>query len=201
MNWSTVVEAAGAMALDAFRTGTPAKKASDILPLTLPRYFLKPYVGRSRPTTVAAAGGTGKSYWAMAAAITAAQAGKNIVGWRNATPCNVLYGDWEGDEQLFWKRIMALLIGNGVDESAIRDTLFYRNLKGVPLIEAVSSLAGVRRPPDRVLRVGLPVLCLWGDAHRPQGGGGVLHRPPGGCGPFIPRPRCSCLSRSCSSRI
>jgi hypothetical protein len=153
VNWSTVMEAAGAMALDAFRTGTPAKKASAIVPLTLPRYFLKPYVG-ARPTTVAAAGGTGKTWFGMAAAITAAQSGKNIVGWRNAPPCNVLYGDWEGDEQLFWKRVMALLIGNGVDESAIRDTLFYRNLRGVPLIEAAGSLS--RECDD--LGIGF---CVW----------------------------------------
>ena len=138
--WGTVLEVAGALALDAFRTGTPAKKASAIVPLHIPRFFLKPYVGRSRPTTVAAAGATGKTYFAMASAITACQP-KDLVGWKAGLPVRVLYGDWEGDEQEFWKRIMCLLLGNGVDESAIRDTLYYRNLKGVPLVEAAGSLS------------------------------------------------------------
>lgn len=139
--WGTVLEAAGAMALNAFRTGTPAVKASSIAIPNVPRYFLKPYVGRDRPTTIAAGGGTGKTYFAIAAAITACQDTRNIVGWKNAPPCNVMFLDWEGTGPTFWKRCLALLIGNGVDESAIRDRLFYRNLKGVPLVEAVSSLS------------------------------------------------------------
>lgn len=139
--WGIVLEAAGALALNAFRTGTPAIKASTIAIPDVPRYFLKPYVGRDRPTTLSAGGGTGKTFFAIAAAITAAQNIRDIVGWKNAPPCNVLFLDWEGTAPTFWKRVLALLIGNGVDESAIRDRLFYRNLKGVPLVEAGSSLS------------------------------------------------------------
>ena len=140
VNWSTVLEAAGALALDAFRTGTPAKKFKNITPITLPRYFLKPYVGRNKPTTIAAEGGTGKTWVAIAAALTACQS-KNITGWKVGPPVNVLFGDWENDEQLFWKRVTALAIGNGIDLADLQDTLHYRNLKGVPLIEAISSLS------------------------------------------------------------
>ena len=138
--WSTVLESAGGKALDAHRTGTPAKKFSQIKPIVLPRFCLKPYVGRNKPTTLAAEGGTGKTWMAMAAALTMCQK-VDITGWKVGPPVNVLFGDWENDEQLFWKRITAICVGNGVDLSDIQDTLHYRNLKGVPLIEAISSLS------------------------------------------------------------
>lgn len=88
-----------------FREYTPGEK---------PRYLLRPYLEAGNAHVLFAMGGTGKSLFAMAIAVSVAS-GLPVLGQEPDTTGPVLYLDWEADEATHYYRMMAICRGIGLD--------------------------------------------------------------------------------------
>lgn len=103
------------------------------------RWFLYPYLEEDEVTVVYAYGGSGKSIFALAAALSLAT-GQQIVG----TPAQkegvpVLYLDWETSAAVHKERLLALCTGQKLANA--NPPIFYRRM-AAPIGQAVDSILG-----------------------------------------------------------
>jgi len=123
-----------------------------------PRWVLRPYIEHAGSTILYAAGGSLKSYLALAMALSVATQ-QNIVGLASEEPMPVLYLDWEADEQTHSERLEALCRGVGC---VVPDNIHYRQMSQ-PLPDALDT---VHQEADR-LEAGLLII----DSMMPARGG------------------------------
>ncbi len=124
--------------IDRYRAGDPPILLSDVDPAERPRWLVRPILAHGNPTIIAAAGGSGKSFLALAALATACTGRGKFLGL-NATGKAVpgIYIDYEADEHTHQNRLEALCKGSGVDYPT---NLFYRRER-VPMHQASQELA------------------------------------------------------------
>jgi len=99
-NWNDVLEQLCVYVLKHFRRGEPVKELWSSDEIQKPQYLLYPIVQKGQPTIIFGDGGSGKSYFALLAAITISLPWEdNPLGLIPALPgCIPLYLDWEADE-------------------------------------------------------------------------------------------------------
>ena len=123
LDWSGIVEFICVLVLEKHREGTPIIKLADhAMPEGL-THRLSPYLQERQPALFFGEGDTGKSWLAFFFSVLVSM-GMSKLGME-AEPGNVLYLDYETDEDTLWERVN--LISAGLD-IAIPDGIYYRQM-------------------------------------------------------------------------
>ena len=149
-DWEGAMLQAAAHAVRRYRSGSKLVELSSV-ETERQRWVLYPYLESGGPTVLYAAGGSCKSVLALGMCVSMAT-GRAVVGKPHVEPCNVLYLDWETDEQTHAERLKAILRGNFIRELA-PGRIFYKYMSA-PLPEAVAQIRrDVRRYDIRFIVV------------------------------------------------
>jgi hypothetical protein len=134
--WLNILQQACYLGKRAYRDGDPPIDLMAMTPPARPRWLVKPYLEYAGPTTLFGPGGTNKTYFGDALAVSLA-VGRPIVGFPQET-VRVLILDYESDDATHYERCMALQRGHNIPEN-LDGRIFYLALK-VPLHAAVNGL-------------------------------------------------------------
>lgn len=124
VDWYAAIEQACTLAIRHWREGSPFIDLSLVEPSEDDAYLLRPYIVEGAASGIFADGGTGKSLWALAAALSVAT-GQPVIGPTPSRVCPVLYLDWEWDEDAHAERLQALCRGVGI-ETPTPGLIWYR---------------------------------------------------------------------------
>lgn len=113
LDWQAMLEQLCFLVVERYRTGEPAVDLRESGEGTGVRWLLEPFIERSGPTVLFAAGGTGKSMLALAMAVSVAS-GHPIIGKLAGEGGPVLYCDWETDQGTANERMRAISAGAGL---------------------------------------------------------------------------------------
>jgi hypothetical protein len=157
LQWDSMLEAVCFLAKRSYRHGEPAILLKDYEVTNAERWLLQPYI-ESEPgsmSVIYADGGTGKSLFAMAMAVTVAGIDQ-VLGVRKAPAIPVMYLDWEAGPAVQHKRLKAIVTGAGFGD--VPD-IHYRRMT-TPLTYAA---AAIRRELDEK-KIGLVMIDSIGAA-------------------------------------
>lgn len=114
LDWYGMLEQMCFLATDRYRDGEPVIDLSCVPPRAGTRWLVEPFVELGQPTVLFAEGGTGKSTFALALALSVVT-GEAILSDREPSERGpVLYLDWESDEFTHAERWRALCAGLGL---------------------------------------------------------------------------------------
>lgn len=123
LDWNAVMEYVCVMVLAKHREGMPAIKLADhAMPEGL-SFRLVPLLQERQATLMFGEGDSGKSWLAILMGVLVSQ-GISHIGLQ-AEPGNVLYLDYETDEDTLWERVNMISAGLGI---AIPDGFYYRQM-------------------------------------------------------------------------
>lgn len=124
LDWAGMLEQVCFLSLERWREGEPLLDLRGVDAGQRPRWLLRPFIEYGGPTIIFADGGTGKSVFALALALSVAS-GMPLVSDAPAMVGPVMYLDWETDEYVHNERLRAIAAGKDVDlsESA---PIYYR---------------------------------------------------------------------------
>lgn len=142
IDWPELVEQATVQTVQAYRAGEPSILLRDAVEPLDSGYLIKPLLVARQPTIWFGDGGNGKSFLALAAALTIHGDRADLLGIHPAAQLRVAYCDWEFDAWEHRKR-MRSLIGAAEPEP----DLVYVRCFG-PLREQVDRLRKVIREQD-----------------------------------------------------
>ena len=117
LDWYAALNQVAILSIHRWREGDSTVLLNEIEPTTN-RWLLYPYVEYGGPTTLYAKGSSGKSYLALAIALSV-QTGRALVGRLMGEPANVLYLDWETSADAHAERLGALCRAAGCPVPAI----------------------------------------------------------------------------------
>ena len=135
--WGNIINDAFSAIMDKHREGIPAEQMTE-LDVHDPRsYALYPFFTKGVANLVWAPGGSGKSYLALLTSVLVDR-GMSALGLR-APKGNVLYLDWEEEQNVFKQRLFALQKGLGVGNPETSG-IWYKRMAGTLAnsIEAIS---------------------------------------------------------------
>lgn len=115
LDWRGALEQVVYLTSQRWRQGEGVVDFRDFIPGERPRWLLRPYIERGNASVLFAMGGTGKSLFAMACAVSVAS-GHPILGVDPDDSGPVLYLDWESDAETHFRRMMAICRGVGIDD-------------------------------------------------------------------------------------
>ena len=138
IDWYAIIEQACTLSLRHWREGAPFIDLTLVEPREDDAYLLKPYVIDGAVSGVFGDGGTGKSLFALAVAVSVAT-GENLVGGYPSRLEPVLYLDWEWDADAHAERLQALGRAYGLDLPT--DVIFYRR----EIASIIESAPAIRR--------------------------------------------------------
>lgn len=148
VDWLRALEAFCQHILTEERRGEPFEKIGRRPQRPGTRYLVRPMMPVDQPTLLFADGGTGKSYLAVALALSV-QVGREIVpGLAPAKKGPVLYLDWETSADEIDERIKAICAGAGIEPVEI----LYRRCT-TSLVDMVEEVAGLIATDEIVLVV------------------------------------------------
>ena len=133
--WREVVERLAVTVLLAEQEATPTELVGQRPAAESAAWRVEPILPRSKPTILYGEGGTGKSYLALALALSVETGEEIVPGWRPIR-APTLYLDWETDADDLDCRVKAIAAGAGLDYPSLR----YRSC-AVPLASMVDGLA------------------------------------------------------------
>ena len=123
LEWLEILEYVCLMVLEKHREGTPAIKLADhSMPEGL-AFRLAPFLQERQATLIFGEGDTGKSWLGILMSVLVSQGMSHLN--MEAEPGNVLYLDYETDEDTLWERVN--MISAGLD-IPIPDGIFYRQM-------------------------------------------------------------------------
>ena len=135
LDWGALIEGMCFLVRERYRAGEPAVDLREDLERPLQRWLVEPFVEHEGATVLFADGGTGKSFIALAIAITASSDG-SVIGKRHGEPRPTLYLDWETSAGTAQERMDAIRAGTGIRE---RPPIFYRRMS-TSLMEGAANL-------------------------------------------------------------
>jgi len=139
LDWDGILTHVSDLAKKRYREGEPIIDLATVESNDQSRWILPNFIEQtSRPTLIAAGGGTGKSTIGIAAAMSVATA-IPFLGLNPEVICPVLYLDWEADPQIHAERCQSLWRGQGLEGHFSSDALFYQR-QVASLHELISSL-------------------------------------------------------------
>ena len=138
LDWHDVIEQACVLSLRRWREGEPIVDLTEVEPRQKEAFLLPPFIVEGAASGIFADGGTGKSLFALAAALSVAT-GEAILGVYPERLCPVLYLDWEWDAEAHAERLQALCAGAGIDPP--KEMIWYRH----ELASALESAPTVRQ--------------------------------------------------------
>lgn len=122
LDWGAVVEAACFLVRETYRNGEPTIDMRTYTPSGRSRWLVEPFLEHGGPTVLFGDGDVGKSFVAIAIAVTAAT-GVPVLGQVAGESVPVLYSDHENDADTFHERLSAVCAGAGIRELP---RVFYR---------------------------------------------------------------------------
>ncbi len=129
--------------LTRWRDGDPFINLREVDYRERPRWLLEPYIEYGGITVMFAKGGSGKSLFGLALAVSIAT-GVSLVGGVVAEKKPVLYLDWEADEYTHAERLAAICAGANID---VPDLLYRRGVaslaEGAPALRRAIGLHGI----------------------------------------------------------
>ncbi len=134
--WTEMVEQLAHAVIVAHREGEPVKtlKAQPLAPLS---YLIDPVVPEHQPTVIFGEGGKGKSWVAdLLCLIACTPWDDNPLGLGVGDPVNVLYLDWESDEEDITSRYNLFLLGHSLADSG---RFHYRHCS-LPLVDDLEQI-------------------------------------------------------------
>lgn len=145
-DWYATLTAATVMAKDRYRAGDPPRPLGDTDPSERSRWLIRPILEYGGPTVVSAAGGSMKSFLALALLLTKTTGRGKFLGIGAHGPAAPgWYLDWEADDHAHRNRSDALCKGAGIaDTQAVADSVMYRR-EWAPLYESVDELVRYAR--------------------------------------------------------
>lgn len=138
LDWPSMVEFVSVKTIAAFRQGDPAVLLRDIEPPEDDGFLLEPLVPARHPMVLFGDGGSGKSYLALAAAVSI-HTGRELLGMTPSVRRRVAYLDFEYDGWEHRRRLAALL-GSDAD---LPDLVYVRC--SLPLRDDVDRLRRIVR--------------------------------------------------------
>lgn len=115
LDWRGALEQVVYLTSQRWRQGEGVVDFRSFIPGERPRWLLRPYIEHGNASVLFAMGGTGKSLFAMALAVSIAS-GQPILGIEPDDVGPVLYLDWESDAETHFRRMMAICRGAGIDD-------------------------------------------------------------------------------------
>ena len=141
IDWDGILVQVAAVSKKRYREGDPLIDLAEVEPSQRSRWLMRGFVeDTTRPTLIAAGGGTGKSTIGVAAAATVAT-GIPFLGIEPQRQCSVLYMDWEADAEIHAERLQALWRGIGRDGAFPPGLVYYQR----QLASLHESVATIRR--------------------------------------------------------
>lgn len=137
IDWQDLMEDFCSRVLRAERTSRPVVRVGDRPARIAPRFQVQPVLPWRKPTTFFGAGGTGKSTLAVALGVSVQTGIVVVPGW-TPTPTNVLYLDWETDEDDIDEKVKAIARGAGIDGAV---TLNYLPCHGRSFSDQIEGIA------------------------------------------------------------
>lgn len=137
-DWRDMLERFCVRVLQAEREGAPFTKVGGRPPREFVPYLLHPLLPLNRPSIIFGPGGSGKSYIAVACAVSVASGRQVLPGMEPPRKGRVLIVDWEADEDEWNDRINLVAAGAGITEQLDID---YRPGGATSIIEQAESLA------------------------------------------------------------
>lgn len=134
--WGPVVEAFCVGVMEAFRVGDPFVTIADIQPDEASAHLVQTVQPFGRPTLVYATGGTGKGWYSLRMAVSAAT-GIPFGDHKVIRPVNVLILDWEERPQIISARLRMICKGLGIP---VPRNIRYRRFRG-PLATQIHQVA------------------------------------------------------------
>ena len=113
IDFGAILEQIAAKSVDRYREGEPTVDLREVESDRRPPFILRPFVERSGASLIFADGGSGKSIFAMAIAVSVAS-GVAVVGEPSGEPQPVLYLDWESDQYAHTERLRAICAASGI---------------------------------------------------------------------------------------
>jgi hypothetical protein len=124
--WDAAIEQACYLAVQAHRKGEPAIDIANVGSSPYPLWAQQPLVQYDRPTVVVAPGGTSKTWFACASALTMIS-GRSIIGIPKGRPRKVMFIDYESDKYQIADRMHALQVGHNIVQT-LDGCFFYKHL-------------------------------------------------------------------------
>lgn len=150
--WEAGVRFAFHHTLQAWREESVTLDLATVEPVPL-QWLVEPLVEQGGNTRLIAAGGSGKSVFALALALTVATGSPKWMGLSSHVTGPVLYLDWETSAETHARRLMALCAGAEMTYPISRDLVLYRN-ETAPLSQTV------RRVKDAADRGGVIMVIV-----------------------------------------
>ena len=148
VDWFAVIEQVCTLSLRRWRAGEPVVDLASVPPRDREIYLLPPYIVEgSVASGLFADGGTGKSLFALAAALSVAT-GEPVLGVYPERMGPVLYLDWEWDAAAHSERLHALCRGAGIEVPV--DVIFYRH-EMASILEAAAEIRKIITEREVVL--------------------------------------------------
>jgi hypothetical protein len=139
VDWDGIFTQVAAVSKKRYREGEPVVDLATVEPSAHARWLVKGFVeDTTRPTLIAAGGGTGKSTIGVAVAGTVAT-GVPMLGIPPSRQCPVLYLDWEADASIHAERLQALWRGAGRSGEFPQGLIYYQR-QVASLSESVATI-------------------------------------------------------------
>jgi hypothetical protein len=138
VDWRDLLEDFCARVLRAERERRPVVRVGDRPQRIAPRFQVEPIIPFHRVTTLFGAPGSGKSTLAVALGVSVQTGIVVVPGWR-PTPTNVLYLDWETDEDDIDEKVKAIAAGAGIEDTV---TFAYLACHGRSLADQLEYVVG-----------------------------------------------------------
>ena len=164
--WNDIVSDAVLRVVRSQFEGPLPVRLSDVEASGSTRWLIRPLVEEGGPTLLVAAGGSAKSYFALATAVSVAT-GSQVVGGLTPTLTGpVLYLDWEADAEEHAHRLRRICAGAELDPNKV-DVYYRRELQ--PLTRTVYQMTQLCAELDIVfIVVDSVMLARGGDAYGPE---------------------------------
>lgn len=144
LDWQDILEDFCGRVLRARRKSVGVVRVGDRPARITPRFQVAPVVPYHRVTTLFGAGGSGKSTMATALGVSV-QTGLAIIPGFTPNPTNVLFLDWETDEDDIDEKVKAIARGAGIGDTV---TLYYLACHGRSFADQVEAIAEARQEVD-----------------------------------------------------
>lgn len=121
-DWQQILTEVFQQVIDTHRRG-PELRPVNVEVKASPKYLVRPLVAASGATVIAAMGGTGKGWYAVAVALTVCTGRSAFLGAAPLEPLPVIYFDYEDSWEYFIERVAAACAPHGIpvpDESMMR---------------------------------------------------------------------------------
>lgn len=152
VDWMSLLEQVCFLSLERYRKGEPLIDLREVQVQERARWLLEPFLDYGGPTVLYADGGTGKSMFGLAVAVSVASGERLVTDKGPDRPQPVWYMDWEASKYDHAERLKAIYRGWTIDPEQTHPIYYTRETS------SLHERAGEARTQIADLRIGLVVV-------------------------------------------